>query len=121
MSNKLTEMARQILCIESDLPHRLNYAMSRPTIDDFEFYQFEQAWADTTTGFGGIGGQAITIENTYVFVPLLDDQKCHVYFGGRFAYSVPYSGVFMDDVRRCIMASVAQSGKYQKAVQNEAT
>ena len=43
MSNKLTEMARELLAIEADLPFRFKYKEKPyPTIDDFELYTFEQ-------------------------------------------------------------------------------
>ena len=67
MSNKLTEMAREILSIEADLPFRLDYSdNSNPTLDDFELHTFEQTWGSTALGFGGVGGQAITTARTYV-------------------------------------------------------
>lgn len=115
MSNKLTKMAREILCIESDLPFRFNYqAQTCPTIDDFSIYTFEQLWGSTALGFGGMGGQAITPARTYVFVPNDNiDQKCFVYFGGRFAYAVDYSETLMEDVHSGNMASVSGSGKYK--------
>ena len=114
MSNKLTKVAREILNIESDLPFRLNYNTNpRPTVDDFEMYTFEQMWGSTALGFGGIGGQAMTVARTYVFIPIpTNDQKCFVYFGGKFAYAVNYSRKFMDDVQAGRMASVAMSGQY---------
>lgn len=41
MSNKLTQIAREILSIEADLPFRFDYGKDqRPTIDDFEMYTF---------------------------------------------------------------------------------
>lgn len=43
MSNKLTEMARDILAIEADLPYRFDYSdNSNPTLDDFALHTFEQ-------------------------------------------------------------------------------
>ncbi len=115
MPNKLTQMAREILAIESDLPYRFDYSQEqRPSLDDFELYTFEQVWGSTALGFGGIGGQAMTSARTYVFVPQSCDEKCFVYFGGRFAYAVPYSRQFMEDVAAGNMASVAMSGKYIK-------
>lgn len=114
MSNKLTEMARDILAIEADLPYRFDYSNnSNPTLDDFELYTFEQTWGSTALGFGGVGGQAITSAITYVFIPISINQKCFVYFAGRFAYAVDYSEKFMKDVLDCDMASVAESGKYK--------
>lgn len=115
MSNKLTRIAREILEIESDLPFRLDYTKSiKPHIDNFDMYTFEQTWGSTALGFGGIGGQALTDARTYVFVPIDVDQKCHVYFAGRYAYAVNYSDVFMEDVRKGQMVSVAMKGKYAK-------
>ena len=115
MSNKLTRMAREILAIEADLPYRFDYSdNSNPTLDDFELYTFGQTWGSTALGFGGIGGQAITSAITYVFIPISINQKCFVYFAGRFAYAVDYSEKFMKDVLDCDMASVAESGKYKR-------
>ena len=115
MSNKLVQMAREILTIENDLPNRFNYNQKPyPTLDDFELYTFEQVWGSTALGFGGIGGQSITSARTYVFVPQSCDERCFVYFGGQFAYAVPYSDVLMADVAAGCMAPVAMSGKYYK-------
>lgn len=115
MSNKLTEMAREILAIEADLPHRFDYSnkLYPPTLDDFELHTFEQMWGSTALGFGGIGGQAITKARTYVFIPMVMNQKCFVYFTGRFAYAVDYSEKFMKDVLKGNVASVSESGKYK--------
>lgn len=121
MSNKLTQMAREILFIEEDLPFRLDYnEKPHPTIDDFELHTFEQIWGSTALGFGGIGGQAMTTARTYVFVSITCNQKCFVYFAGRFAYATDYSSVFIDDVRKGNMEPVARSKKYnQKGVSDE--
>ena len=114
MSNKLTEMARELLAIKADLPFRFKYKEKPyPTIDDFELYTFEQTWGSTALGFGGVGGQMITSARTYVFIPISCDQKCFVYFAGKFAYEVDYSEKFMDDVLERNIASVTESGKYK--------
>ena len=113
MSNKLTQMAREILSIEADLPYRFDYNVNpHPTLDDFDLYTFEQMWGSTALGFGGIGGSAMTSARTYVFVPVSCNQKCFVYFAGRFAYAVNYSEKFMEDVRKGNMESVTKAGKY---------
>ena len=117
MSNKLTNMAREILSIEADLPYRFNYKESeRPTVDDFEVHIFEQVWGSTALGFGDMGGQAITAARTYVFVPVTCNQKCFVYFAGKFAYAVDYSEKFMEDVYNENMESVAKSDKYRISI-----
>lgn len=113
-SNQLVGMAREILAIEADLPYRLDYTEERPTIDDFELYTFNQTWGSTALGFGGIGGQAITQARTYVFVPVTCNQKCFVYFAGRFAYKVDYCDNLREDIGNQSMAPVYQAGKYHK-------
>lgn len=61
MSNKLTQIAREILSTKEDLPFRFDYNENpHPTLDDFELYTFEQIWGSTALGFGGIGGQMLT-------------------------------------------------------------
>lgn len=116
MSNKLTRMAREILAIEADLPYRFDYSDNKnPEVDDFELYTFEQASISTLLEFGGIGDDmAMTPARIYVFIPVDDNQKCFVYFAGRFAYAVDYSEKFMKDVLGCNVASVAESGKYKR-------
>ena len=115
MSNKLTRMAREILAIEADLPHRFDYSnnLYPPTLDDFELHTFEQMWGSTALGFGGVGGQAMITAITYIFIPIGINQKCFVYFAGRFAYAVDYSDKFMKDVLGCNVAAVYKSGKYK--------
>ena len=114
MSNKLTEMAKELLIIEADLPFRFEYKEKPyPTINDFELYTFEQVWGSTALGFGGIGGQAMTSARTYVFIPIHCNQKCFVYFAGRYAYAADYSEKFMKDVLGSNMESVAGSSKYK--------
>ena len=113
-SNQLVGMAREILAIEADLPYRLDYTEERPTIDDFELYTFNQMWGSTALGFGGIGGQAMTNARTYVFVPVTCNQKCFVYFAGRFAYQADYCSNLTEDIRNQNMAPVYQAGKYRK-------
>ena len=111
MSNQLTQMARELLSIEADISYRFN-KHGKTWVDDFEMFTFVQTWGSTACGFGGIGGQAMTDCRTYVFIPQVDGEDCFVYFGGRFAYKVPYSRVFMDDVSNGRMAAVSGKGKY---------
>lgn len=114
MSNKIVKAARELLEIEEDLRFRFDYSNERPTVDDFNIIVFEQTWGSTALGFGGFGGQAITSAMTYVFIPVTCDQECFVYFGSRFAYHVPYSSAFSEDVKCQQVESVARAGKYRK-------
>lgn len=113
MSNQLTQMARQLLSIEEDLPFRFDYSVDRATIDDFELHTFEQVWGSATLGFGGVGGQVCTQARTYVFVPVTCNQKCFVYFGGRFAYIADYCEELKVDIRKQQMEPVSRAGKYK--------
>ena len=111
--NKLTKMAGQLLQIDEDLPFRFDYSNGeRPNVSDFKVHIFEQTWGDTSCGFGGIAGQAMTTENTYVFVPIGVNQKCFVYFGSRFAYAADPIQEFWDDLKHKQMVAVWQKGKY---------
>ena len=115
--SKLSHIARQVLTIDEDLPFRFDYSdKPHPRIDDFDIYIFEQIWGSTALGFGGVGGQAMTSEYTYVFVPVTCNQKCFVYFVGRFAYAVPYSEAFMQDVMNHRVEPAYRAGKYTEEV-----
>lgn len=45
-------------------------------------------------------------------LPLNCNQKCFVYFAGRFAYTANYTEQFMEDVRNHRMESVYRDGRY---------
>ncbi len=61
----------------------------RPSPHDCEVVMFPQTWGSTALGFGGVGGQAFTNAYTVVVECARAGAKA-VYFGGRFAYLVPY-------------------------------
>ena len=111
--SKLTDIAIEVLVINDDLPYRVKDPMNTRQ-DDFDLYTFEQIWGNTSGGFEGIGGCSMTTKRTYVFVPMSVDDNCFVYFGGRFAYAVPYSDVFIKDVREHNVAGMSRRGKYLK-------
>ena len=122
MANKLTKIAKEMLLIEEDLPFRFdqenNFNGEKTYIDDFDIYVFPQTWGSTSLGFGGIGGQMMTEANTCVLISMGPDPNCYVYFAGRFAYKVPYSREFLDDVAKCRVAPVNQKYKYFKKEKN---
>ena len=116
MSNKLTDLAIETLLIEKDIPFRIDYSKEDPlykfNIDDFDIYIFSQTWGSTALGFDGFGGQVMTTANTCVLIPKSCNQDCFVYFAGRFAYSVPCSSIFADDVRNYRVVGVEDISKY---------
>ena len=105
------KMSAELIHIDQDFPTRLQNKADH-NVDDFTLHVFTQTWPSTALGFSGWGGQSITSARTYVFIPVVKDEDCIVYFAGEYAYSVPYSDVFMEDVRKNNMASVSKRGKY---------
>lgn len=95
MANQFIRMARHLLEMESDMTYRIPKDV---TLNDYEIHIFKQVWGSTALGFSGMGGQMMTGAYTYVFIPEYGDTNCHVYFDGAYAYSVPYSDVFIKDV-----------------------
>ena len=102
-------MCRELLAIEQELPHHcVNFGQYFS--QDFQMETFEQIWGNTAGGFGGIGGCAMTSQNTYVFIPEVDDEPCQVYFGGRYAYSVPITDEkFLQDVKNHNVAGCSKA------------
>ena len=108
----LTQMALELLQINE---HFCCYVQepTKTKVSDFELHTFVQVWGSTSGGFEGISGQAMTSQRTYVFIPIYDEkEKCLVFFGGRFAYAVPYSQKFIEDVKNGQVESVSRKGKY---------
>jgi hypothetical protein len=116
MSNRIVHIAKQLLNINDDIQFRFDFSKDnrRITIDDFELHIFEQTWSSTALGFGGVGGDAITNEYTYVFVPIYCNQNCFVYFGSQYAYQAEYNSVFKEDLTNCRMKPCNEAGKYTK-------
>jgi len=86
--------------------------------DEIEVTMFPQTWGSTATGYGGMGGAAIT--STYTIIVCYKMTTYCVYFGcGRLAYKLEYATMskegrenFLSDMSNRNMASVAKSGKY---------
>lgn len=99
--SKLTTISKVAKAIEEDLCNRIeDYESSSIYINDFDVYIFEQTWGSTALGFPGFGGQSITSAYTFVLVPYSSELPCFVYFGGGFAYAVPYGEEFAKDIVR---------------------
>ena len=118
MSNKVVTMAKQLLIINDDIQYRFNFNKDsrRVFVDEFELHIFEQTWGSTALGFGGCGGQAMTTEYTYVFVPVSCNQNAFVYFGSQFAYEAEVNSVFKEDLLHKRMRPCSQAGHYRKEV-----
>lgn len=114
----LIGMAKSLLSIKQDYPYHIDYkklnenGYSRVTDEDFDIYIFEQTWGNTSGGFEGMGGSAITTLPTYVLIPTINYDECLVFFNGSFAYKVPYSREFMEDVANCNVVGRSKYTKY---------
>lgn len=101
----LIDIAIEILWIKNDIEYKLENKGTK--ISNYTMETFTQIWGNTSGGFESIGGCAMTTQRTYVFIPESHDGDCMVYFGGRFAYSVPYSETFIKDVKERNIAGCA--------------
>ena len=108
----LTKMARQLLAIADDLRKRKSAGVY--DFDSGDLYNFDQMWASTALGFGGIGGSALTTERTYVFIPKYDKEYAYVYFGECFAYKCQVCDSLWKDIKNKRMESVIESGRYKQ-------
>lgn len=74
------------------------------------FAMFPQMWGDSSLGFGGYGGQALTSAYTIV---LAAGSVFNVYFGGLFAYSLQRPNHdFFQDISNGRLKSVSESSVY---------
>ena len=110
----LRDMAIELLMIDRDFSRHLNNPRKN-AVECFTLHTFEQVWGNTSGGFEGIGGSAMTTQRTYVFIPLsiADDEDCLVFFGGRFAYRAPYGDIFKSDVDSRNMAGLSSCSRYK--------
>ena len=108
----LVTMAKQLLEIKENFGFYVNDRGY--TENYFTLHVFTQLWGSTTTAFGGIGGSAMTEQNTYVFVPKYNvhDDMALVFFGGRYGYSTYANDKnFIEDLKNKNMASVEEHWK----------
>lgn len=110
----LRDIAIELLLIDRNFYGYLKEPQKN-RISDFELYTFEQIWGNTSGGFEGIGGSAMTNQRTYVFVPTsaTESEECLVFFGGRFAYYAPYNETLRKDIIEHNMAGVSKKSKYK--------
>lgn len=109
----LVKIATELLLINEDIKFRFQNP-KETRITDFELHTFEQLWGNTSGGFEGFGGSAMTNQRTYVFVPFNENsERCIVYFGGRYAYHADYTEDFKEDLRNQNMVGISKMDKYK--------
>lgn len=99
------KMAKQLISIYEDL------SLKSPYEKDFFITNFDQTWASTALGFGGVGGSALTNERTYIFIPRGELNKAFVYFGSQFAYAVIINDAFIQDMENKCMVDVQKAAQ----------
>lgn len=81
---------------------------------DFEVCVFPQTWGDTSLGFGGVGGQAITTAYTTV-IQDVNTGWCGVFFGERMAYTILNpNDKFYKDMQSFNIEPVSKRGLYRR-------
>ena len=87
--------------------------VDRPEMRETQVHSFQQTWGDTTCGHGGVGGQAITPAQTFVFQ---SDRSWHVYQGGQFSYRVENPNeTFLEDLRnRNLVGEMDYESQYER-------
>lgn len=114
----LVSIAKQLLIIHENFPYYVKHPETN-RVDRFEMETFTQTWGNTSGGFEGIGGSAITTMRTYVFIPIsASDEDCQVWFDGVYAYSVPMSEKFLNDVKARNVAGQKHYHKYLNNTKN---
>lgn len=104
MKLNLEQVSREILEVKNyiDNEFKTNY--------DLEFQMFSQWWGNTSCGFEGWGGCALTKEMTYI---VHNSQIAYVFFGGKFAYKVKINEEFLDDLKnRNIKGKMSYKNRY---------
>ena len=97
--------------VEDTTPHAPQYTR-RPGTRECNVYSFPQMWGSTATGFGGMGGCAMTNAQTTVVTG--PNQDAVVYFGQHFAYHIILPNQkFHDDMSHKQMNSVKLSKQYE--------
>lgn len=91
----------------------------RPLQYEVIVIMFPQTWGDTSLGYGGVGGQALT--EAYTVIIFFENHYC-IYFGsgGKLAYKVDINNIsakqytnFFTDIKNHNMCSKLEMGKYK--------
>lgn len=85
---------------------------SKKIYPEFDFYVFTQIWGSTSTGFGGIGCDAMTKAYTTVIIESAYNYAA-VFFGERLAYIISKpNDEFYKDLKEHNMCSIKEHSKY---------
>ena len=78
---------------------------------------FPQVWGNTSGGMEGIGGCALTVQNTCV---VYNDEYVYVFFNGQFGYVVNMNSVVKKDITDKSMAGKSKyKDRYKKYLEDD--
>mgnify|MGYP007019859509 CR=1 FL=1 len=86
-------------CIEEGINALYSHSKGRTSFEDFEVKVWKQTWGDTSCGFGGIAGQAVTDAYTVVVIDKYF-QECVVFHNMRYAYKTEITDVIAEGIAR---------------------
>jgi hypothetical protein len=109
MNHTPLDISEEYMRCWADYKSRVDYPEMRET----KVHSFQQTWGDTTCGHGGIGGQAITSAQTFVFE---SDRAWYVYQAQNFSYQVDDPNQeFLDDLKNWdLVGEVNYDGQYER-------
>lgn len=114
MYNNIYELASQLVRVGA------NAGAEKVPIFEAEIYSIhKQMWADTSCGFGGMAGQAIT--NALTIVIEKNEHEFWVFHGGQLAYKIknPNKFFFQDIASRQLKGKCDHWRKYIKRDDSE--
>lgn len=109
MNHTPLDIPEEYMKVWADYQNRVD----RPEMRETKVHSFQQSWGGTTCGHGGVGGQAITPAQTFVFQ---SDQAWYVYQGGQFSYQVENPNeTFLEDLRnRNLVGEIDYESQYER-------
>lgn len=114
---KDADAKQKVALIDND-PNMRIAKRRRPDLYDIEVWVFDQSWGDTSLGYGGPAGQAVTTASTIVVKH--HSTYCVYFGGGRLAYSIDIGvsspegrAKIMEDLHDFNMAGIWDVGRYR--------
>lgn len=111
----LVSVAKDLLEINETLPCMIGNEFVN--LDCPGINMFRQIWGNTSGGFEGIGGSAMTDQMTYV-IDLCDrdgNVTYFIFFGGRLGYKIPKkdaTNVFFEDLKNSALRGCSNYQSY---------
>lgn len=106
----LVRVAKELLTIQENFPFYV-----RRDMREFSLDIFTQVWGSSSGGLSGVGCSVMTPMQTYVLSSLTDN-RCYVFFGGRYAYYVEADDAFREDLKNRDLKGCWECSRYYKVL-----